>query len=183
MLEERDGWMWDGEYKLYQVPAPEDPSWLCVEEELTRLAAYGQWCEFPDFLRHSGAYCKVCGEQTHAIRRARPLDARELPGWPLAQGRANPDVVRVNVLLSDGSYAPMSLHKWCVPPDAQALANLWWRVLDSAAFHGANQWAIRGVDRPAGPKADEAEAGVLADARRIAGLVPLEVVVMVREEA
>lgn len=84
-------------------------------------------------IRHPGM-CKICGAPTHEISHQFPI-GHTLVGRPRRVGKPLSGVVKAHMLLSDGTWADLSLHRDCYDNvGAEALVRLWADVLETFRF-------------------------------------------------
>ena len=119
-------------------------------------------------IRHPG-FCKVCGEATHEIERQFPYD-HPLAGRPTRGGIGKPlaDVVRASLLLTNGTYADLIVHRWCVKKIDGMLPQLWSDILETFRFEEDNRLLIGAM--PLRPKQKEQQELALLE---MASLAPL----------
>lgn len=120
-------------------------------------------------VRHPG-FCKVCGEPSYAFERQFPI-GHPLAGRPIQLGRPMSDVVRVNLVLSDGSWATIVVHQKCVDDiGPEMLPALWRDVLETTKFEHDNR-ALLG-SKPLRP---DQEKHLQKTLRKMASTIPLGV--------
>lgn len=88
---------------------------------------------------HHPGHCKLCGEPTHVIPVQYPIGHR-LAGRPMRLGPALSGVVTASLLLTDGSTAPITVHRVCAEScNGERLAQLWRDVLEGFRFESDNR--------------------------------------------
>ena len=119
---------------------------------------------------HHPGFCKVCGEPTHKIERQYPLD-HPLVGRPMRGGLGEPlaDVVKASLLLTNGTWADLIVHRGCV--DKIDLPQLWGDILETFRFEEDNRVLIGAM--PLKPRQKEQQERMLLE---MASVAPLGVV-------
>ena len=87
---------------------------------------------------HPG-FCKVCGAPTHEIERQHPV-GHPLAGRPLRIGKVLPDVVKAHLLMTNGTWATLGVHRHCVDLiTPETLPHLWATILQATKFEEDNR--------------------------------------------
>ena len=87
---------------------------------------------------HPG-FCKICGAPTHAIERQHPA-GHPLAGRPLRIGKVLSDVVKAHLLMTNGTWATLGVHRQCVDLiTPETLPQIWSIILKATKFEEDNR--------------------------------------------